>query len=64
MRRSFTAFLSATKPNLHTQDISHGLSGFFLCRSRDMGIGVQGEACGEVAGMLMNTDFTHGKVIK
>ena len=25
-------FLSATKPNLHTQDISHGLGGFFLHR--------------------------------
>ena len=45
---SFTAFLSATKPNLHTQHISHGLGGFLLCRSCDMGISVQGEACGEV----------------
>ena len=35
-------FLSAAKPNLHTQDISHGLGGFFLCRGGDMGIGVQG----------------------
>ncbi len=45
---SFTAFLSAAKPNLYTQDISHGLRGFLLCRGGDMGIGVQGEACGEV----------------
>ena len=48
MRWSFTAFLSATKPNSHTQNISHGLGGFFLRRSGDVGIGVQGEACGEV----------------
>ena len=48
MRRSFTAFLLATKPNLQAQDISHGLGGFFLCRGGDMGIGVQGEASGEV----------------
>ena len=46
---SFTAFLSATKPNLYTQDISHGLSCFFLCRGGDMGISVQGESCREVA---------------
>ena len=45
---SFQAFLSATKPNLQAQDISHGLGGFFLCRGGDMGVGVQGEACGEV----------------
>ena len=45
---SFQAFLSATKPNLHTQDISHGLGGFFLRRGGDMGVGIQGEACGEV----------------
>ena len=48
MRWSFTAFLSATKPNLQAQDISHGLSCFFLCRGGDLGVGVQGEACGEV----------------
>ena len=48
MSWSFTAFLLATKPNLHTQDISNGLSCFLLCRGGDMGIGVQGEACGEV----------------
>ena len=42
-------FLSGTKPNLHTQDISHGLGGFFLRRCGDMGIGVQGEASREVA---------------
>ena len=41
-------FLSAAKPNLHTQDISHGLGGFFLCRGGNMGIGVQGKACREV----------------
>ena len=45
---SFTAFLTATKPSLQAQDISHGLSCFFLCRCCHMGIGVQGEACGEV----------------
>ena len=39
-------FLSAAKPNLHTQDISHGLGGFFLCRGGDMGVGVQSEAGG------------------
>ena len=42
-------FLSAINPNLHAQDISYGLGGFLLCRGGDMGIGVQGEACGEVA---------------
>ena len=45
---SFTAFLTATKPSLQAQDISHGLSCFFLCRCCHMGIGVQGEACGKV----------------
>ena len=49
MHCSPLAFLSATKPNLHTQDISHGLGGFFLGQGGDMGVGVQGEACGEVA---------------
>ena len=48
MQCSSLAFLSATKPNLHTQDISHGLSSFFLCRCCNKGIGVQGEARGEV----------------
>ena len=48
MQSSSLAFLLATKPNLHTQYISHGLSGFFLCRGGDMGVGVQSEACGEV----------------
>ena len=48
MRRSFTAFLSAAKPNLQAQNISHGLRCFLLRRSCDMGIGVQGEAGGEV----------------
>jgi hypothetical protein len=33
-------FLSATKPNLHVQDISDGLGGFFLRRCGDMGIGI------------------------
>ncbi len=45
---SYSFFLSAAKPNLHTQHIPHGLGGFFLCRGSDMGIGVQSEACGEV----------------
>ena len=44
----FISGFSATKPNLHTQDISHSLGGFLLRRSRDMGICVQGEASGEV----------------
>ena len=48
MRCSSQTFLSATKPNLNTQHISHGLGGFLLCRGGDMCIGVQGEACGEV----------------
>ena len=34
---------------LHAQHISHGLGGFFLRRFGYMGIGVQGEAGGEVA---------------
>ena len=34
---------------LHTKHISHGVGGFLLCRGGDMGIGVQGEAGGEVA---------------
>ena len=42
-------FLFAVKLNLHTQYIPHGLGGFLLCRGGDMGIGIQGEACGEVA---------------
>jgi len=45
---SFTAFLLVLSATLHTQHISHGLGGFFLCRGGDMGIGVQGEACREV----------------
>ena len=45
---SFTAFLWATKPNLQAQDISHGLSCFFLSCGGNMGVGVQGEASGEV----------------
>ena len=48
MRCSSQPFLSATKPNLQTKDISHGLCGFLLRRGGDMGIGIQGEACGEV----------------
>ena len=48
MRCSSQPFLSDTNPNLHTQDISHGLGGFFLCRGGDMCIGVKSEACGEV----------------
>jgi hypothetical protein len=46
---SSQVFLSATKPNLHTQDIPHSLGGFLLRRCGDMGIGVQSEASGEVA---------------
>ena len=49
MRCSSQAFLLAANQTLHVQDISHGQSGFFLYRGGDMGIGVQGEACGEVA---------------
>ena len=49
MRWSFTAFLSATKPNLQAQNISHGLSCFFLRRGGDVSIGVQSEPSGEVA---------------
>ena len=45
------AFPIGTKPNLHTQDISHGLGGFFLCRSGDMGIP---SICSKIA--------THGEV--
>ena len=45
MHCPFQAFLSATKPNLHTQDISQSLGGFLLCRGGNMGVGVQGEAC-------------------
>ena len=48
MRWMFTAFLSAAKPNLHTQDIAHGLCGFLLCRCSDMGIGIQSEPGREV----------------
>ena len=49
MRCSSHAFLWATNLDLHTQHIPHGLCGFLLCRGGDMGIGVQGETCGEVA---------------
>ena len=34
---------------LSCKHIPHGLGGLLLCRGGDMGIGVQGEACGEVA---------------
>lgn len=43
------AFLSAAKPNLQTQDISHGLGGFFLCRGSDMCVGIQSKPGGEVS---------------
>ena len=33
----------------HTQHIPHGLCSLPLSRSGHMGVGVQGEACGEVA---------------
>ena len=46
MRCSSQSFLSATQPSLQTQNISHGLGGFFLCRGGDMGVGVQSEAGG------------------
>ena len=48
MRCVSQPFLSAAKPNLHTQDISHGLSCFFLGGGGDMGVGVQGETSGKV----------------
>ena len=48
MRCSSQAFLSATKPSLQAQDISHGLRSFFLCRGGDVSIGIQGETGGEV----------------
>ena len=74
MRCSSQAFLSAIKLILHTQDISHGLGGFLLCRGSDMGIGVQSEACGEVTqhtghrldiegikvGMLLSEELSEG----
>ena len=34
---------------LNTQHVSHGLGGFLLCRSGDMGICVKGKPSGEVA---------------
>ena len=34
--------------DLDTQHIADGLCGFFLGGGGDMGVGVQGEACGEV----------------
>ena len=48
IRWSFTAFLSAKNPNLQTQDISHRLRRFLMCRGCHMGIGVQREACREM----------------
>jgi len=33
---------------LHTQNISHSLCGLLLSGGSHMGVGVQGEACGEV----------------
>ena len=49
MRGSSKVFLSATKPNLHTQHIPHSLGGFFLSRGGDMCVGIQREPGGEVA---------------
>ena len=46
---SFTAFLTAIKPSLQAQDISRGLSCFFLCRRGDMGVCIEGEPGREVA---------------
>ena len=40
---------SLLRMRLSGKKISHGLSCFFLCRGGDVGVGVQGEACGEVA---------------
>ena len=48
MRCSSQPFLSATKPNLQTQDVSYSLGGFFLCRGGDMGISVQSKSCREM----------------
>ena len=33
---------------LASEDVAHGLGGFFPRRGGDMGVGVQGEACREV----------------
>ena len=35
--------------HLRVQHITHRRGGFFLGRGGDIGVGVQGEACGEVA---------------
>ena len=43
------AFLLAVNLFLHTQYHPHRLRCFLLCRGGDMGIGVQSEACREVA---------------
>ena len=40
---------SLLRMRLSGKKISHGLGGFFLCRGCHTCIGVQGEACGEVA---------------
>ena len=45
---SSQAFLSAAKANLHIQYICHRLRRFLLGCGSYMGIGIQGEACGEV----------------
>ena len=45
---SSQAFYRLQSRILHAQYISHSLGGFFLCRGGDVGVGVQGEACGEV----------------
>ena len=39
---------SLLRMRLSGKKISHGLSCVFLCRGGDVGVGVQGEACGEV----------------
>ena len=49
MHCSSQALLLGIKLDLQAQHISNGLSRFFLCRGGDVGVGVQGEACGEVA---------------
>ena len=60
MHWSFTAFLSVTKLNLHTQHIPHRLCRFFLRCGGDMGAGVESKACraGRVMAMV---EFTFAK---
>ena len=61
---SFVARLLVSMWNLHTQNMRRIL----LCCGGDVGIGVQGEACGEVAQhtgtILMSTPFWSAMVTK